>query len=222
MDHSVIIRLQKSPALLSFIIAAISAVVLVLNGWGLIIGITNVLPHLFYIPIILTAYFLPRRGILFACALSAIYCGMIFIISPVFPGDLLSAGGRIVMFILIAAVVSFLTLRMQESERQFRGVAERSSDIILLTDATGKAQYVSPSIRKILGYDPAEKSAIIPAISTETIITGPATPATIPVTMKMPEPMIAPMPRAVAPKRPISRFRAGRALLSDISYPFSF
>ena len=162
MDHSVIIRLQKSPGLLSFIIAAISAVVLVLNGWGLIIGITNVLPHLFYIPIILTAYFLPRRGILFACALSAIYCGMIFIISPVFPGELLSAGGRIVMFILIAAVVSFLTLRMQESERQFRGVAERSSDIILLTDTTGKAQYVSPSIRKILGYDPAEITGSMP------------------------------------------------------------
>ncbi len=53
----------------------------------------------------------------------------------------------------------------------------------------------------------AEKSEIIPAITTEIIIAGPAIPATIPVTMKIPEPMIAPMPRAVAPNNPISRFR---------------
>ena len=38
-----------------------------------------------------------------------------------------------------------------------------------------------------------------------------------------PEPMIAPMPSAVAPKRPISRFNAGgRVPVSAISYPFSY
>lgn len=162
MGRSVIIPLRKSPGLLAVIIAAISAVILVLNGCGLVLGITNVLPHLFYIPIILTSYLFPRRGILFACALSGIYAGMVFIIHPAFPGDLLPAAGRIVMFVTIAAVVSLLTLRMQESEQQFRGVAERSSDIILLTDTTGKALYVSPSIQKILGYHPAEITGQMP------------------------------------------------------------
>ena len=156
MDHPTILHLQKKPGLLSFLIAAISAVVLFLNAYGLTLGITNVLPHLFYIPIILTAYFFPRRGILFACALSAIYCCMIFIIDPVFPGELISAGGRIVLFIVIAAVVSFLTLRVRESEQQFRGVAERSSDVIILTDITGKATYVSPSVERILGWSSFE------------------------------------------------------------------
>ncbi|NMB78173.1 MAG: PAS domain S-box protein, partial [Methanomicrobiales archaeon] len=45
---------------------------------------------------------------------------------------------------------------LQKSEQQFRGVAERSSDIILLTDITGKSLYVSPSVKRILGYDPEE------------------------------------------------------------------
>jgi PAS domain S-box-containing protein len=161
MDRSLIPNLQKRPALLAFIISAISAVVLFLNGCALTGGITYVLPHLFYIPIILAAYFFPRRGVLFACALSALYCCMVIVISPAF-GELLSAGGRVVMFVLIAAVVSFLTLRMQESELQFRGVAERSSDIILLTDSDGKAVYVSPSVRKNLGYDPAEITGRMP------------------------------------------------------------
>ncbi|MFA4859695.1 PAS domain S-box protein [Methanoregula sp.] len=161
MNQSLIPTLQKRPAFLAGIIAAISAGVLVLNGYGLTIGITNVLPHLFYIPIILTAYFFPRRGVIFTCALSAMYCGMTFILNPVFPGQLLFAAGRIVLFILIAAVVSFLALRIQESERQFRGVAERSSDIILLTDSEGRALYVSPSVRR-LGYDPAEITGRMP------------------------------------------------------------
>lgn len=43
-----------------------------------------------------------------------------------------------------------------ESEEKFRGVSERSSDIIMLTDRTGKSTYVSPSVRRILGYEPEE------------------------------------------------------------------
>lgn len=151
MDRSFLSDLQKRPRILAVIIAVISLIVLVLNGYGLMMGITNVLPHLFYIPIILTSYFFPRRGILFSVAISAIYCSMTFFINPVIPGELLVAGGRVIMFILIAAVVSFLTTRLQESAMQFRGMAERSSDIIILTDTTGRATYVSPSVKKILG-----------------------------------------------------------------------
>ena len=156
MDRSLLTDLLKRPDALSLIIVAITAIILIANGFGLMIGITNVFPHLFYIPIILTAYFFPRRGILFSIAVSLIYCGMTFYVNPDIPGTLLSAGGRVMMFILIAAVVSFLTTRLRESERQFRGVAERSSDIILLTDITGKARYVSPSIRTIAGWNPPE------------------------------------------------------------------
>lgn len=162
MDHSVIPALQKRQSLLVFTISAVSAIILIINAYGLTLGITNVLPHLFYIPIILMAYVFPRQGVLFACVLSAVYCAMTMLISPVFPGDLLSAAGRIVIFILIAFVVSFLTLKMQKSERQFRGVTERSSDIILLTDSEGKARYVSPSVRKILGYEPDEITGRMP------------------------------------------------------------
>ncbi|MHB8163173.1 MAG: PAS domain S-box protein [Methanoregula sp.] len=81
---------------------------------------------------------------------------MILFFNPVIPGDLLFAGGRAILFILIAAVVSFLTTRLQEIAMQFRGVTERSSDIVILTDTIGRATYVSPSIKKIMGWEPAE------------------------------------------------------------------
>ncbi len=156
MEHSFLTNLQKRPHIVAGLIVVISLIVLVLNGYGLIFGMTNVLPHLFYIPVILMAYFFPRRGVFFSAIISAAYCSMVFFSDPVIPGQLLSAAGRIIMIILIAAVVSFLTTRLRESELKFRGVAERSSDIILLTDAEGKATYVSPSFGKILGMDPAE------------------------------------------------------------------
>jgi PAS domain S-box-containing protein len=156
MNFSLYHNLHKNPNLLAVLITAITALILVLNGYGLMIGITNVLPHLFYIPIVLTAYYFPRRGILFAVAVSALYSSLTYLYSPTFPDVLLSAGGRVVIFIVIGAAVSFLTLRLQESEALFRGVAERSYDIIILTDRDGRATYVSPSVVKILGYDPAE------------------------------------------------------------------
>ena len=45
---------------------------------------------------------------------------------------------------------------ISESEERFRGVAERSSDIIILADMTRNATYVSPSVTRILGYRPEE------------------------------------------------------------------
>ena len=168
MDHSVFSQLQKRPRMLAVLIAEITAIVMILNAYGLTIGITHVLPHLFYIPIIVAAYFFPRRGILFACILSAIYCSMTYFFNPTIPGDLLEAGGRVIIFLIIAAVVSFLTLRMQESEQQFRGVAERSSDVIILTDITGRATYVSPSVEKILGWSPVEITGNMPEEFTHT------------------------------------------------------
>jgi len=156
MNFAVISEMQKRPTATAVIIASVTLIVLLLNGYFLRQGITTVLPHLFYIPIILASYFFPRRGILFACVISVLYCVLACILAPVAFREPLSAAGRIIIFILIAAVVSFLTLRLQENKRLFRGVAERSSDVILLTDPDGKAQYVSPSVKAVAGYDPEE------------------------------------------------------------------
>ena len=156
MNFSVLSEMQKRPAATAVIIASVTLIVLLLNGYFLGQGITTVLPHLFYIPIILTAYFFPRRGILFACVISVLYCVMACVLTPVAFREPFSAIGRIVIFILIGTVVSVLTLRLQENERLFRGVAERSSDVILLTDPNGRAQYVSPSVKEVAGYDPEE------------------------------------------------------------------
>ena len=45
---------------------------------------------------------------------------------------------------------------VRESERQFRLLAENSSDMITRHDPSGLYRYVSPASRAVVGYDPAE------------------------------------------------------------------
>lgn len=43
-----------------------------------------------------------------------------------------------------------------ESERQFREIAQRSFDLILICDQHGDLTYISPAVKRILGYSPDE------------------------------------------------------------------
>ncbi len=45
-------------------------------------------------------------------------------------------------------------IALKESEEKFRGLAERISDLVLMVDTTGVVTFVTPSVKKILGYDP--------------------------------------------------------------------
>jgi two-component system, cell cycle sensor histidine kinase and response regulator CckA len=45
---------------------------------------------------------------------------------------------------------------LRESEALYRKLAERSSDIVSRTDASGRCIYISPSCREVLGYEPQE------------------------------------------------------------------
>ena len=47
-------------------------------------------------------------------------------------------------------------LQLQRSEERFRSLLENASDIITVIDATGKVQYASPAVERVLGYRPDE------------------------------------------------------------------
>jgi PAS domain S-box-containing protein len=45
---------------------------------------------------------------------------------------------------------------LRQSEEKFRGLAERSSDMIFMTDTHGFIKYLSPACKRIFGYKPEE------------------------------------------------------------------
>ncbi|HLI05900.1 MAG TPA: PAS domain S-box protein [Ktedonobacteraceae bacterium] len=53
---------------------------------------------------------------------------------------------------------------LQPNERVFRALIENSSDVIVLLNAEGIPTYVSPSITRVTGYDPAEYLGSLPLL----------------------------------------------------------
>jgi len=124
----------KNPYLIPGLIAVTTAASLLLNWYGLTLGITYVLPHLFYIPIILVSYYYPRRGVLFTTALSALYGVLVLGTGSPSPDVVISALARIVVFIVIGAVVSSLSNRMQQDAGmclRFVSMVDSSNDSVV-------------------------------------------------------------------------------------------
>ncbi|MDE4908552.1 PAS domain S-box protein [Methanogenium marinum] len=98
--------------------------------FSLYAGYESVFPHLIDIPIILFAYRYPRRGVWFAVFVSVLYLVLYgIIINPTVPGVGLSeAAGRVLIFLVIGATVSYLSYRLRNSEDTYRNLFDNLSN----------------------------------------------------------------------------------------------
>ena len=156
-------RLHKHPVTLQAVLLLSLVIVFAINLYGLLEGISIVLPHLFYIPIILASFFYPRRGILFTICLSFLYLAMVFVVEPGGTNDIISAAARCGVFIVIAAVVSWLSgqvlarekallLAKEEWEHTFDSVP----DLIAIIDKEHRIVRVNRAMAGALGILPGE------------------------------------------------------------------
>jgi diguanylate cyclase (GGDEF)-like protein/PAS domain S-box-containing protein len=60
------------------------------------------------------------------------------------------------------AIIEARSRALAESEARFRALAENTSDLVCLHEPDGTYQYLSPSLRKLLGYEPAELVGVHP------------------------------------------------------------
>lgn len=163
MAVSVITRMREHPGALQAIILITLILAFGVNLYGLLAGVTTVIPHLFYIPIILAAFFYPRRGVFFAIALSAAYLLTVVAILPGDGLDGISAGARCIVYIIVAAVVSFLSERVNIRERDLakaKGEWERTFDampeLIALSDREHRVLRVNRAMATCLGISPEQ------------------------------------------------------------------
>jgi PAS domain S-box-containing protein len=163
MVFSIITRLHKNQKITQSLIIFSLVLAFAANLYGLFTGITIVLPHLFYIPIILAAFFYPRRGGMFAAVLSVAYLLMVATVRPGNTAEFLSAAARCIVFIIIAAVVSYLSERVlvreteitrakEEWERTFDAVP----DLIALIDREHRVIRVNRAMADDLGISPEQ------------------------------------------------------------------
>jgi len=144
---------------------AATAVPLAATIYCLTHGITIVFPHLYYLPIVLAAYWYRRLGVVFSAVLGGIY--LLFVAALADPAALTAAVIRVIVFVAIAAVVALLAERIVREESGYRtlfeqaeaGVVIFSPDDLRITESNWK-------FAEILGYLPEE----ITGVTLETIL----------------------------------------------------
>jgi PAS domain S-box-containing protein len=148
-----------NPRIVIGLIAASTACSLFLNWYWLTLGVTNVLPHLLYIPIILTAYYYPRLGIIFTTGLSLAYGILVWEFFPPDTDIFFSALARILVFITIATVVSYLSGRLQHDanlSQRLASIVESSNDAIVGQTMDGIITEWNHGAERLYGYTPRE------------------------------------------------------------------
>ncbi|MGZ4826706.1 MAG: PAS domain S-box protein [Terriglobales bacterium] len=136
-------------------------------------GITWVIPALhsqnpgalMLTAIVLSALYAGLGPSLLATAISAIIIDLYFV--PPHPAQILPTAVsdvvRLLVFLMLALIVSSLSdkrrraeRRLRQRERHFRMLIENTSDVVTVLGADGVVKYESPSLERVLGYQPAE------------------------------------------------------------------
>jgi PAS domain S-box-containing protein len=137
---------------LAFLVCVVLAVIVNVRY-----GIDIVYTHLFYIPIILTGVWYPKYAVMFAAALGLVHIACDYATAETFKiGALL----RAVLFVVVAYVTSYLTLRrdkllysLRASEESF-ATAFRFSPAPLIISSTDDGRFIDVNERGLtmLGY----------------------------------------------------------------------
>ncbi|NLB01301.1 MAG: PAS domain S-box protein [Methanomicrobiales archaeon] len=136
---------------LSIIISALAALGIALYCFS--IGFFIIVPHLFYIPIILVAYQYPKRAVAFVGVLAAGYFAEVLLFSPGNGVEIANALLRIMVFFIVAIVISNLSSRLQVRESRYRGIFETSgAGIFLFSPRTGEIEEMNQQCAAMLGY----------------------------------------------------------------------
>jgi PAS domain S-box-containing protein len=136
---------REPPAIVPFrlaILGVLSALVVLTTIYCLTTGIQIVFPHLYYVPIILAAYWYQRNGVLYAAVMGFIYLSLVTLFIGYNPNNIVAAFTRFVAFIVIAGVTAILSLQISEkhraqelSEQKFRTIWENVQAAIIVVDA---------------------------------------------------------------------------------------
>jgi PAS domain S-box-containing protein len=118
------------------IIISTTAIVIAISVFSLMQGWLTIFQNLFYFPIIISCVFYLKRGFLFSFFLAFVYLGMMLSVSTdssVLEGAII----RVIIFILVAGVITYLSMIRVRAEEALLDSERRGSQIIdFLPDPT--------------------------------------------------------------------------------------
>lgn len=156
-----ITRDESIPDMWLFIIVNTLILAIIVNIFGVSLGIVEVTAGLFLLPVVIAAYWYPTKGMLFSFFVSAVYVVIIYFFTNGSPPALVTAVFKCVIIVGVSAVVSSLAQNMQKSEAKYRGIfssSEAGTGLINTKDL--KILEVNQRFTEILDYTPEEITKI--------------------------------------------------------------
>ena len=145
-----------------FIVLNTTVLALLINILSLHYGNNDVAPNLFYIPVVIAAYWYPHRGPLFAVGISLAYMIMIWFFMGAIVSVLVASSVTCYVLIGVSVVVSSLATHMRRNEVKYRGLFNHSQAGVGLIDlGTLQIQEVNHRFSTLLGYS-EEEATLIP------------------------------------------------------------
>ncbi|UUX92612.1 PAS domain-containing protein [Methanoplanus endosymbiosus] len=141
------------------IVLAVTAVAVGINLAGILFGVTIVLAHLLYFPVILAAYWYPKRCYPFLILIAALYGGFILYFN--YPPDLsliAATASRVVIFTLVGVIVSLLSFNLRRSEQELNDIIEFLPDATFAVNKDGVVIAWNKATEELTGV---KKSAIL-------------------------------------------------------------
>lgn len=144
-----------------FIVLNTTVLALLINILSLHYGSNDVAPNLFYIPVVIAAYWYPNRGPLFAVGISVAYLSMVWFFMGGAIQTLISSSIICYVLIGVSVVVSSLATHMRRNEVKYRGLFNHSqAGVGLVATDTMKIQEVNHRFSTMLGYSEEDILAI--------------------------------------------------------------
>jgi signal transduction histidine kinase len=135
-------RFENHDLLWNAVILGTAAAALLANLTGLLFGISTGIPHLLYIPVVISAYQYPRRGAIIAGCIGAIYLLMVILIAGTSPSILIDALLRTLVIVVIGWLIATLTIRLREQEVLYKGLFDHSEGGSILVADIGNSRTI--------------------------------------------------------------------------------
>lgn len=135
------------------VIVSLTILSFVVVAAGLSGGVTILLAHLFYIPIVLDAYWFRRKVPLFAAGVAALY----LLLVAGFGSETLvifTAAGRSVLLVTISVLVAHLSVQLHDEEQRFSRLVGSVNDPLIWMDGSGTVAYVNDAYCTLAGTTP--------------------------------------------------------------------
>lgn len=140
-----------------FIVINTTVLALLINILSLYYGRNDVAPNLFYIPVVIAAYWYPNRGPIFAVIISAAYIGLVYWFLGSDAAMLIASSVICYVLIGVSVVVSSLATHMRRNEVKYRSLFNHSQAGVGLIDLqTLQVMEVNHHFALILGYTEQE------------------------------------------------------------------